>query len=139
MPLDKSIDSSPNSGKNQSIDFGMRNNKLRKFNEAQIADLYKNDHYLYSNMKMQQSMMSQGISFKPLPITKEGNDTSDFHSQHSEQISYMSDDKKAKRLTHEIQKMSKHNAHKFHDRIQGLKKKATEIDSKIGSSMNSSV
>ena len=51
----------------------------------------------------------------------------------------MSDDKKAKKLASEINKMNKSNAIKFHDRIQELKKKATEIETKfIDNSMHSS-
>lgn len=78
-------------------------------------------------MKVQQQLMSQGINFKPLSIFKDNmhNDSQDFNSYQSEQVSYMSEDKRAKRLKHEIMKMAKKNASNFYDRIQELKKKAS--------------
>ena len=91
-PMDKSISSVQTSTKNKS-DFGVtseliqkwnlknRSNKLNRMNDKQIAELYKNDVYLASNVKMQQSMVNQGINFKHLPVNKEPqNDTSDFQS-----------------------------------------------------------
>lgn len=136
---EKSLNSSLASLRNRSSELSRKSSRFRSLSDKKKEDFYQNDFHLSKLRKMQQTMKAQipGLTFGPLGVdgkSPQGQQPSRNEavskapeaqpSQHSEQVSYISDDKKAEQLTQDILQLNQGNATKFHARIRELTKKA---------------